>query len=282
MASFVHRIEVHYTRDPRLKTRTDRIRTLGIPVDELHLTDVYTIATSARDFTRDELVQVAQQLINPVVQEFTVDEATLPLFDHAIEVGFLPGVTDNVGTTARQTVEDFLSMEFAEGEAVYSSQLYFVRGRLAPEALRQLAGMLANPLVNRVRMKTREEYGKTGMDRVVPHVELHELPTAGPVDLDLDDAHLAKLGKEGIVDPLTGERRGPLALDLAQLHAIRDYFRHARAEADRRGARVARPDLERALQAHDLRLRDGRRRAEGALQDVHPGGDKRDPRGGGG
>ena len=135
MASFVHRIEVHFTKDPRLKTRTDRVRSLGFPVDELHLADVYTIATTARDFTRDELVQVAQQLVNPVVQEYTVDEATLPLFDYAIEVGFLPGVTDNVGTTARQTIEDFLGMKFGEGEAVYSSQLYFVRGQLPRPAL---------------------------------------------------------------------------------------------------------------------------------------------------
>lgn len=224
MASFVHRIEVHYTHDPRLKTRTDRIRSLGIPVDELHLADVYTIATSARDFTRDELVQVARQLVNPVVQEFTVDEATEALFDEAIEVGFLPGVTDNVGTTARQTIEDFLSMKFGDGEAVCSSQLYFVRGRLAPEMLTRLAGTLANPLVNRIHLKTRQEYGKTGMDRIVPHVELHELPTAGPVDLDLDDAELVTIGKEGILDPKTRQRRGPLALDLAQLHAIRDYF----------------------------------------------------------
>ncbi|MDD1686996.1 AIR synthase-related protein [Methanoregula sp.] len=224
MASFVHRIEVHFTKDPRLKTRTDRIRSLGIPVDELHLADVYTIATTARDFTRDELVQVARQLVNPVVQEFTVDEATEALFDEAIEVGFLPGVTDNVGTTARQTIEDFLSMRFGDEEAVCSSQLYFVRGRLAPEMLTRLAGTLANPLVNRIHMKTRQEYGKTGMDRIVPHVELHELPTAGPVDLDLDDAELVTIGKEGILDPKTRQRRGPLALDLAQLHAIRDYF----------------------------------------------------------
>jgi phosphoribosylformylglycinamidine synthase II len=225
MASFVHRIEVHYTRDPRLKTRTDRIRLLGFPVDELHLADVYTVATRARDFTRDELVQVARQLVNPVVQEFTVDEATKPLFEYAIEVGFLPGVTDNVGATARQTIEDFLGMKFGEGEAVYSSQLYFVRGRLDPDALRNLAATLANPLVNRVHTKTRQEYGQVGMDRTVPYVELHELPTAGPVDLELDDFELTKLGKEGIPDPQTRERRGPLALDLAQLHAIRDYFR---------------------------------------------------------
>jgi phosphoribosylformylglycinamidine synthase len=225
MTSFVHRIEVHYTKDPRLKTRTDRVRALGFPVDELHLDDVYTIATSSRDFTRDELVQVAQQLVNPVVQEFTVDEPTLPLFDYAIEVGFLPGVTDNVGTTARQTIEDFLGMKFCEGEAVYSSQLYFVRGQMPRPVLDRLAATLANPLVNRVHIRTRQEYGQKGMDRVVPAVELHELATAEPVDLGISDAELAKLGKEGIPDPQTGQRRGPLALDLAQLHTIRDYFR---------------------------------------------------------
>src|SRR5208337_2203599 len=224
MASFVHRIEVHYTHDPRLKTRTDRIRSLGFAVDELHLAEVYTIATASRDFTRDELMQIGSQLVNPVVQEFTVDAATKPLFDYAIEVGFLPGVTDNVGATARQMIEDFLSMKFADGEAVYSSQLYFVRGRLAAGAVQGLAATLANPLVNRVLTKNRAGYGQAGMDRIVPYVELHELPTAEMVDLDLDDAELVRLGKEGIMDPQTHQRRGPLALDLAQLHAIRDYF----------------------------------------------------------
>ena len=62
------------------------------------------------------------------------------------------------------------------------------------------------------------------MDPYVPYVRLHELPTAEEVDLDLDDKDLARLGKEGIPDSVTGQRRGPLALDLSQLYAIRDYF----------------------------------------------------------
>ena len=149
MAASVHRIEVHYTRDPRLKTRTDRIRSLGFLIEELHLVDVYTIATDARDFTREELLQIGSQLMNPVVQECSVDEPTRMPFDHAIEVGFLPGVTDNVGTTARQTIEDFFSMKFKDGESVYSSQLYFICGKLPEEDLDRLASTLANPLVNR-------------------------------------------------------------------------------------------------------------------------------------
>jgi phosphoribosylformylglycinamidine synthase len=224
MASFVHRIEVHYKKDPREKIRTDRIRSLGFSIDELQLVDVYTVATARRDIQRDELQEIGTRLTNPVVQDFVVDEATTALFDYAIEVGFLPGVTDNVGTTARQTIEDYLGIKFGEGEVVSSSELYFVRGRLAPDMLARLAATLANPLVNRASTKTRQEYGEKGMDRIVPQVRLHELPAAGTVDLAIPDEDLARLGKEGIYDPETGQRRGPLALDLAQLHAIREYF----------------------------------------------------------
>ena len=227
MAAFVHRIEVRFTRDPRLRTRTDRIRLLGFPVEELHLADVYTIATENKDFSRDELLQIGSQLMNPVVQECLVDEPTRIPFDHAIEVGFLPGVTDNVGATARQTIEDFFSFTFGERESVSSSQLYLVCGNLTGAEAERLAATLANPLVNRVHRKTRQEYGTRGMDCIVPAVRLHELLAAETVDLDVDDRELVRIGKEGIRDPLTGQRRGPLALDLAQLQAIRDYFAKA-------------------------------------------------------
>ena len=107
MASYVHRIEVQYSRDPRLPTRTERFRSLGFPLRELHLVDVYTIATAQRDFSPEELSQIGAQLSNPVVQRYSVDQPTEAEFDYAIEVGFLPGVTDNAGTTARQTIEDY-------------------------------------------------------------------------------------------------------------------------------------------------------------------------------
>ncbi|MFA5220855.1 MAG: AIR synthase-related protein [Methanoregula sp.] len=233
MASCVHRIEVHYRSDPRLKTRTGRIRSLGFPVDEIHLVEVYTIVTNSRDFNDDELTQIGMQLINPVVQQYTIDKATTVLFDYAIEVGFLPGVTDNAGTTAKQTIEDYFSFKFGEGESVFTSQLFFIRGKLPPESLQKLAATLANPLVNRVHVKTRQEYGTAGMDPAVPCVHLNEPPTAETVNLDISDPDLVRLGKEGILDPATGLRRGPLALDLAQLHAIRDYFaQHGKKPTD--------------------------------------------------
>jgi len=228
MTSFIHRIEVCYKSDPRLKSRTDRIRSLGFPIKKLHLIDTYTIAMSSRDFTHGELIRIGEHLANPVVQKYTIDTATKADFDYAIGVGFLPGVTDNAGTTAKQTIGDYFSITFGEDDAVYTSQLYLVCGNLSSSSLQRLAAVLANPLVNRVHIKTRQEYGDKGMDPVVPRVHLHELPTAETVSLDLDDRSLARLGKEGIIDPLTGQRRGPLALDLAQLHAIRTYFSRQR------------------------------------------------------
>jgi phosphoribosylformylglycinamidine synthase len=225
MAPYIHRIEVLYHADPRLRHRTERIRSLGIPVDALHLVDVYTIATRQRDFSVRELSEIGEQLVNPVVQVFSIDRATGGGFDLAIEVGFLPGVTDNAGTTAKQTIEDYFGYRFDEDEAVFSSQLHLVRGPLTPESLKRLTAVLANPLVNRVHIKSREDYGDRGMDRVAPFVDLHERQTAETVDLEVDDDALARLGKEGVSDPVTGERRGPLALDLPQLRAIRDYFR---------------------------------------------------------
>lgn len=222
--AYVHRIEVQYITDPRLKVRTEKFRSLGFPIEELHLIDIYTISTHTRDFTPDELNEIGAQLTNPVVQTYTVDTPTIAHFDTAIEVGFLPGVTDNVGTTARQTIEDFTKQAFQPGEAVYSSSLYFVCGRLSAEQTQSLAATLANPLINRVHIKSRTEYGTKGMDIVVPLVHLHERPAADPVDLDVNDEELLRIGKEGIVDPKTGQRRGPLALDLDQLHTIRDYF----------------------------------------------------------
>ena len=224
MTSFIHRIEVHYKQDPRLTSRTDRIRSLGIPVDKLHLIDVYTIVTISRDFSQEEICRIGAQLINPVIQEYTADTATKAVFDYAIEVGFLPGVTDNIGTTAKQTIEDYYSIRFKEGESVYSSQLFLMCGNISEDSLQKLTATLSNPLINRVHIRTYEDYKNKGMDLFVPSVRLDELPTAEKIDLDLDDRDLARLGKEGILDFVTGQRRGPLALDLSQLRTIRDYF----------------------------------------------------------
>lgn len=215
-----HRIEVAYRMDSRVSQRTDGLNALGFSVQNVRVVDVYTVS---RGFSKKELESIGSILANPVFQDVVVDAPTVADFDFAVEVGFLPGVTDNVGHTVQQMIEDALKITFKPGEAVHSSQLYLFDG---DEALAQaIAAELSNPLIQRVHVKTRRQYGAKGMDVVVPTVQLDELLVAEEVDLDVSDVELAELGKKGILDTQTGQRRGPLALDLPYLHAIRDYFK---------------------------------------------------------
>jgi len=216
-----HRIELVYTKDPRIDSRTSHIRSLGFNVNNVRLVEVYTIS---RDFKKEHLANIAGALSNPVMQKFLVDEPVIEDFDFAIEVGFLPGVTDNVGNTARQIIEDLMKIKFREGESVYSSQLFLFKGNVQKDKLKELGENLANSLIQRIHIKTKSEYGKTGMGIVVPKVKLDEYPAADKIDLNLDNEQLTKLGKEGVADPRTGERRGPLALDLDSLLVIKKYF----------------------------------------------------------
>ena len=101
-----HRIEVKtVANDMRSQVYLSKIKGLGFAekVKECKLIEVYTIE---KHLKQDQLESIADALCNPVSQTYQIDghETETP-FDWAIEIGFLPGVTDNVGTTARETVE---------------------------------------------------------------------------------------------------------------------------------------------------------------------------------
>ena len=217
-----HRIEISYKKDSRLLTRTEKIRSLGFMVTSVELVEIYTLS---RDFSNQELNQIAEQLSNPVIQKFCIDSPTISDFDVAIEIGFLPGVTDNVGKTAQETIEDYFKIKFGQNEAVYSSRLFLIKGKLNQEQQKQLAQTFANQLIQRIHIKTNKEYAEKGMDVIVPKVKLDDLPEAEEVNLNVGDEELKLIGKQGILDKKTKQRRGPLALDLPYLKTIQDYFK---------------------------------------------------------
>lgn len=162
-------------------------------------------------------------LANPVVQ--TVD--ALPQdFDWALEIGFLPGVTDNVGHTAEELLR-LSANDNADGStACYSARLYLITGQFAREDIAALAGDLSNRLIQRATIKSRDEFVRDGgMGAVVPKVMLDNKGlVADAVELEIGDQELETLGKQGIKNE-DGSRRGPLGLSLLYLQAIRDYFR---------------------------------------------------------
>ena len=219
-----NRIEVaQIVPDARAEVKKRELEAIGFSgkVDNVELVDVYTVEG---DLSKEDLNRVKDMLANPVFQEGRVNDSFKPKFDYAVEIGFLPGVTDNVGNTVREGASDLLKREL-NGQTAYSSQLMFLSGNLTREDAQRIGKSLANPLIQRIHVKGYDEFSANGgMGVTVPRVRISKKPSAGLVDLlNANEDDLIAIGKQGIANP-DGTRRGPLALDLTYMKTIRGYF----------------------------------------------------------
>lgn len=190
----------------------------SLQIAGVSVTASYTV--DARLYQK-ECERIAKQLTNSLVEEYSTKNVLAPdSYAYAIEIGYLPGVTDNVGNTAKQTAEDCLGRKFKEGEAVYSSKFIFLIGEITRQDAEAITRELHNPLIERATVfaDTQKDFPIT-----VPKVKLGKAKALTvEIDLNVDDAELEKLGKEGIKD--RGDRRGPLSLSVKQLKVIRDHL----------------------------------------------------------
>jgi len=229
--SSAFRIEIRPTiEDSREAVFLQKIKEAGFAnITKVQVADVYTVN---REFNEEEREKIASMLINPIIESAFVNESNAPeSFDVAIEIGALPGVTDNLGTTVLESIEDLLKMKFDRPtEDVYSSRVIFLTG--VDEANAKIIGRLfANPLIQRVHVKSHESFkADGGMDMVIPKVDLHFEIKADKVNLEISDEELNTIGKKGIKDE-DGTYRGPLALRPSYLKVIQDYFRRQGREA---------------------------------------------------
>jgi len=211
-----NRIEViTKTGDNRADVRKRKIQSMGFHVEDVGLVDVYTLDDAVEN---SNLGDVATMLSNPVTQDARINRPQAPEnFDYAVEVGFLPGVTDNVGTTAKEIVEDRFKKTLG-GQTVYSSQVMFLSGNLTRDDAVKIGDSFSNPVIQRASVKSYDEFRRDkGMDVIFPRVNLHEQPVAGLVEIvDADDKELQIIGKSGIFDhdeELSGEKYKQLADD---------------------------------------------------------------------
>ncbi|MDD5162765.1 MAG: phosphoribosylformylglycinamidine synthase subunit PurL [Candidatus ainarchaeum sp.] len=217
------RIAVNTGSDAREAIKKKQLASMGFKAENLKIADVYTIESDLND---SEMLELPGLLHNPVSQKAFLGDSPGNDFSWCIEIGFLPGVTDNIGNTATELITDFFAARQRKISArVYSSQELFLKGALSKEEAEKIALGFANPLIQRIHIKSREQFLKEkGMDVIAPVVRLGNAAEAKKIDLNLSDEELAKIGKEGILDTGTGTRRGPLALDLESMKAIRDFF----------------------------------------------------------
>ncbi|HQP49774.1 MAG TPA: AIR synthase-related protein [Spirochaetota bacterium] len=223
MESAKTRIEVYYRiEDSRGLMLRKKLQRLGFDIEAIIIADNYLLYD---DFTPQECDRIARMLIQPVTQNYMCNAPYIPeSFGYAIEIGFLPGVTDNVSHTVRESIEDMLSRPLDKEKSVFSTTTYFLKGDIDRETAGAIALELHNPLIQRMTILSAEEYqSRGGMGKDIPVVHLHEHIDVDEVNINVPEEELLKIGKEGIADG-DGTRRGPLALDMLSLNTIRDYF----------------------------------------------------------
>jgi phosphoribosylformylglycinamidine synthase len=173
---------------------------------------VYTIK---KNIDQNQLKKIALSLTNPVYQKFTINRPTIvDKFTWAIETGFLPGVTDNVGSTVKEIIKDQLKIKFIGDEGVFSSQLLLINGKLNEKEIIKMSQGLINPLIQRVHYKNKKQYLKdNGMDKIAPQVNLTSANQVNDVNLNVSDKELINISNNGT-----------LALDLSYMKKIKKYF----------------------------------------------------------
>jgi phosphoribosylformylglycinamidine synthase II len=196
---------------------------LGYSVEAVRTIEVYTIDAQLTDQEVERLR--AELFTDPIVQESSATARLARDFSWVIEVGFRPGVTDNVGKTAREGIETVLGHVLAPDEAVYTSRQYLLTGRLSRAEVERVASdLLANSLIQRWEIRSIEEWAEgRDTDLGIPKVRGTSDTRVETIPLDRSDAELQQLS----------ERR-MLALSLEELHAIRRYYAEPGRAAERR------------------------------------------------
>ena len=159
---------VRDARGERIKREIEHF--LYLAVDEVRTIDVYTVDAP---LSPAELEQAAAgPFSDPVIQVWSIDRPLAAGFDYAVEVGFRPGVTDNVGRTAREAVAYLTGRPFGDGEGVYYAVQYLLKGTLSHADIESVAtGLLCNTLIQRYAVLTAADFmAKRGFPAVAPKV----------------------------------------------------------------------------------------------------------------
>jgi phosphoribosylformylglycinamidine (FGAM) synthase PurS component len=121
-----HRIEIGLKKEIRdplgEKVRRRIIDDLGLPVESVRTLSVFTLDM---ELSKEEREMIASgPFLDPIIQEYRIDGSLAHDFDWLAEVGFKPGVTDNVGKTAKEAIERRLGRKLKQEEKVYTSTQY--------------------------------------------------------------------------------------------------------------------------------------------------------------
>jgi len=226
-------------RDARGERVRNEIREhLGLELAGVRTLDVYTVDADLSDAHIREAA--SGPFSDPVIQEVAINRPLARDFDVLIEVGFRPGVTDNTGRTAKEALQYLTGRRFDAGEGVYTSVQYLLQGAVTVEQAERIAAdFLANGLIQRWSIVRAEDFNpSTGMPIVVPRVTSDTVPRIRCIDLNVGDAELLRISRDGM-----------LALSLEEMKAIQAHFNAPEVIAARRAFGLAGQPTDAELEA---------------------------------
>ena len=191
-------------KDGITDARGERVRReirehLGFELDSVRTLDVYTV--DAKLSAAEVEAAAHGPFSDPVIQEVAINQPLASDFDMLIEVGYRPGVTDNVGRTAKEAIQYQTGRPFADGEGVYTSTQYLLNGRLDKTTAEKIAsGFLANGLIQRWMIMGSDELDpQVGVPVTVPRVTSDIEPTVHSIDLNVSADELMKISRDGML-----------------------------------------------------------------------------------
>ncbi|PIT84849.1 phosphoribosylformylglycinamidine synthase subunit PurL [Candidatus Micrarchaeota archaeon CG10_big_fil_rev_8_21_14_0_10_45_29] len=134
--------------DPKADAILQRIRD-DFGATSLHLIRRANVCSFEKELSEADATVVAGQILcDPVNQQYCLDRPIDTFFNYAIEIGFRPGVKDNVADTIRIACEDALNKKIEGG--IYTSTLYLFYGEFPKRRAKEICEkLLCNPLIER-------------------------------------------------------------------------------------------------------------------------------------
>ncbi|BBD09680.1 AIR synthase-related protein [Desulfovibrio ferrophilus] len=209
-------LKEHVTDNVGARVARGACHALGVAVDQCRIVKVFTIQGVDDDGFKTILETAA--LHDPVLHDASL-EPIASGFDWIIEVGFRPGVTDNEGRTAKESVALVLGLSKTEAEhmAVFTSTQYLLSGDLSAEEVQRIAhDYLANELIQRYEIKSAAEWAATpGFEAKAAQVTGEAIDEVLTIDMEaMSDDELVAFSRENT-----------LALSLKEMCMIREYYR---------------------------------------------------------
>lgn len=195
----------------------------GLQVEGIRCHKVYKIDLPD-DLKPKEIERIKYELSDPVIENSSYLRMDEIRFDYVVIVGFKPGVTDSVGKSTGSALRDILNKPELQAD-VFTEKIYFFQAaELQNNSIHQIAyNLLANELIQTIRIYSAEEYNMLPADNYIPKVKLNHQPDFHYIDLQVEDQALLNLSKQRT-----------LSLNLDEMKSIQTYYEREDVQTNRR------------------------------------------------